>query len=469
MTKKILSLLISFLLIIVVSCGVINEDPEDNTGKDDPVIDNPDNPPIIIIGGDDDGEEEEDVTYSTYNSYWMKQFDYKTMTIAGFNACPNMVMDYTKNFATKESLTLLKECGINTAYALYETLPGNSEDVQNILSACDELGLSYIVRLMAGSSKLAISSALTPFLGSKSLGGFFVSDEPGYRMFQSLKKSNDTVESIMPGLLYHMNLFPDYASEKQLYRSASDSSEKKEGGYTYEEYVDDYLEICNPQILSYDNYPFPTNFPSLRPNYFGNLVFIRDKAEEKGIPFWIYIQCYGDRWMRVPHEADILWQVNTGLTFGCKGIQYFCYYQPSYDFDGCLVDVNGQKTELWGYVKKANEQIAAVDEVLMCSKSMGVILVGSNLLDVPSSAVLRGYGSLSSVIGDHSYLGCFDYKGGEAYYVTNGSLTENENIQINFNRGSSGYLVVSGEKREFSDSVSIDLMPGDGALIVINK
>lgn len=41
-----------------------------------------------------------------------------------------------------------------------------------------------------------------------------------------------------------------------------------------------------------------------------------------------------------------------------------------------MFDAEGNKTEMYGRVKLANEMIAAVDEVLMCAKSEGVIVKG---------------------------------------------------------------------------------------------
>ncbi len=47
-------------------------------------------------------------------------------------------------------------------------------------------------------------------------------------------------------------------------------------------------------------------------------------AQEANIPFWTFVQtCSFNSGRRIPTEADILWQVNTALAYGAKGIQYF--------------------------------------------------------------------------------------------------------------------------------------------------
>ncbi len=67
---------------------------------------------------------------------------------------------------------------------------------------------------------------------------------------------------------------------------------------------------------------------------------------------------------------------NTALTYGAKGIQYFTGVLPSNGaetFTGAMFDRDGNRTDVYDYVKKANTQVKAVDEVLMCAKSKGII------------------------------------------------------------------------------------------------
>lgn len=78
-------------------------------------------------------------------------------------------------------------------------------------------------------------------------------------------------------------------------------------------------------------------------------------------------------------KRTFLWQVNTALSYGAKGIQYFTGVLPSNGaetFDGAMFDRDGNRTAVYDYVKKANMQLAAADEVLMCSKFVGLIFTG---------------------------------------------------------------------------------------------
>ena len=462
MSKKLLCLLLSFILAFALcSCG------GETTGSE-----SQSNESTVKE------EDEKNVDYSTYDSYWMKQFDYKTMPIGAYNAAPNGGYTYTDNFASYDSLATLADCGINTVYALYEKLASAKTDVLNILDACEKLNLSYMATVIDSynqTNKLSLKSAVSKVIDSPALGGFMVCDEPGYTLFSRISKSVATYSEVAPDLLYHTNLFPDYASQKQLYfRTAKDDDVLPEGGYTYEQYVDDYLEICKPQVLSYDSYPFRGTFPKLMSGYFANLSVIRNKASGAGIPFWIFIQCYGNGGgTRTPVGSELLWQVNTGLSYGSKGIQYFCYYLPAElgeTFRGCLVDYSGQKTELWAWAQKANKQIAAVDEILMRSISKGLIQVGTTPDTIPEGDLIESYQRLTGVSGEHALVGCFDYRGREAFYVTNNSLDSADTVTLNFEEEVDGYTVINAEKSDFaSNSVQIELQAGEGALVVLNQ
>ena len=122
--KKIICTVLCFLLLFsVAACtsGGSNTGEENNNGS------TPHEPTIPSV-----------VTNETYQSFWMKQHDYKTMPIAAFNAVPIQAGAYPENFVTEESYRILSESGINVAYALYDKLDQYPEDVVNALEYCEK-------------------------------------------------------------------------------------------------------------------------------------------------------------------------------------------------------------------------------------------------------------------------------------------------------------------------------------------
>ena len=309
-------------------------------------------------------------------------------------------------------------------------------------------------------------------------------------MYENLASSRSIFENVLKDTsekLYHVNLFPTYANEKQLwFRSYTSEDTLPVESYTYEQYLRDYMEIFEPQVLSYDFYPIQGSFPALMNGYFENMSLIRTAALKANIPFWVYVQtCSFADGQRLPTQADLLWNVNTCLAYGAKGIQYFCGVNPQGDFVGSMFDAEGNKTEMYGRVKLANEMIAAVDEVLMCAKSEGVIVKGvmpqlnrgEERMSIPEGDLLGGtFKELSSVSSNHALVGCFDYDGKTALYVVNNAVADDtiqgcaaaDEITLNFNGKVSGYAVDGGGKKDFAgESLSVSLGAGEAVLVVV--
>lgn len=418
---------------------------------------------------------EENVTCSTYQSYWMKQHDYKTMPVCAFLAPPVKVGEYTENFVTEEQYRILAESGINTAYGMTEVLPLYAADVSAALSYCDKYGLSYVAcvsSLHTMKSRAQVENAIyNPLLMGvpAALGGVIVRDEPAYSEFAGCKIVKDILGEMLPDILYHANLFPDYATADQLYNRASGIPALPEKGYSYEQYVKDYIEVYRPQILSYDYYPMSGREGEIKDGYFKNMSVIRTQAAEAEIPFWVYIQtCSFHESVRVPNESEIQWLVNTSLAYGAKGIQYFTYFLPNDSgeiFHGSMIDREGKKTPIYDYVKKVNGQIAAVDEILMCSFSRGVIVTGDTPCEIPEKDTISSYGALDGVSALHTLTGCFDYRGKDAYYAVNNSISEVDRVVFTF-PSHKGYYILDGQKRTFEEKVEITLKQGQGVLIV---
>lgn len=197
----------------------------------------------------------------------------------------------------------------------------------------------------------------------------------------------------------------------------------------------------------------------LRAGYFESLALMREAANKANIPFWSYIQtCSWSEGGALPTESELLWNVNTTLAYGAKGIEYFCGVVPPSSngvdggevFDGSLFDKNGMPTDIYGYAKKANMQIQSIDHILMNSKNMGVMFSGAlpqfyevqsntsyrrlsvaeNLAQIPTRGTLESYGGATA--DGNVLVGCFDYNGKTAYYIVNNSTTNMGGATLSF-------------------------------------
>lgn len=414
------------------------------------------------------------VTNKTYNSFWMKQFDYKTMPVAAYNGAPQKTGDYSVSMITDSHYKAIAESGINTVYGLYERAENNSEEIKAALKLCEKYNLSYVaVGNGLGSFTdigLAEASLYQSLIKDKSsaLGGLIVKDEPNEKQFSRITQSKQILRELFgKKYLYHSNLYPNYATNTQLY-----GGDDYPADYSYEQYVENYCKTYDPQILSYDFYPVHTTYVS--PDYYVNMSVIREYAAKYEIPFWTYIQCSSFRKnIKVPDAGDLRWLVNSSLAYGCKGLQYFTYVDAlssgNERFTGSPIDKNGNKTATYDYISEINKFVAKVDEVLMCSFSKGVMIAGETPCRIPEKDILSSYGDLMSVNGESILIGCFDYKGKNAYYVVNNSLTDGSGASLTFGgEVSATCYTSSATENKNGKSLSFDLLAGEAVLVVID-
>ncbi len=257
---------------------------------------------------------------------------------------------------------------------------------------------------------------------------------------------------------------------------------------SYREFVERLCSTCYPQYLCFDYYVWDGD--TTTEGYFYNMSIIREMAEKYNIPWWSFIQAGGSwndggaRFDSEPyvHEGRFQWNVNTTLACGAKGISYFPMIQPSkfawalseeFDFQrNGLLGAYGNKTQWWYYAQTANKQITAVDSVLMNAVNKGIIVTGKQAKqDTANFAfVMEGdsWRELKSVEGN-TLIGCFNYNGKTALYVTNYESEYAQKITLNLQDTYKMTITHNAkEKNVKTDKLVLDMMAGEGALIVFN-
>jgi hypothetical protein len=196
------------------------------------------------------------------------------------------------------------------------------------------------------------------------LAGINLFDEPSRKLFERLKFAKTEVRDQFDDSrdLPYANVLPSYAARSM------------RGTRTYAEYLDLYLKVVRPPLLSFDHYPLLTQ-DRITADYFSNWAAIRSRARKYGIPSWIFIQSMdfgGDIISpprRKPNKAELYWQVNVSLAYGAKGIQYFTYWTPEDNNpfihygealvtkDGTLTETYDRAEEVNGYLRKVGNQL----------------------------------------------------------------------------------------------------------------
>lgn len=332
------------------------------------------------------------------------------------------------------------------------------------LDACHAAGLKAIVsdprtsnydwsKIDEAQARENVKSLVQEVGNHPALYGYYLRDEPNAALFPGLATVASLIRELSPGKWPYINLFPDYATPHQL------------GSSNYTEHLEQFVRICQPRIISYDNYSLMDD-GSVRENYWSNLEAVRAASKKHGLEFWNIVLAAAHFHYRELTAADFRFQVYTTLAYGGRGISYFTYVAPQIgNYRMAPVDQFGNETPNWYFMQNVNLQIAKLAPTLLQLASDDVYHFGS----VPSGAKRPPANALiSGVSGDNSVIGEFTHTDGSRYVmVVNKDLNKSNACSIKFRQNPRRLSLVSpytGQLTPF-DGEQVWLAPGQGALL----
>ena len=212
------------------------------------------------------------------------------------------------------------------------------------------------------------------------LYSYFITDEPNAAAFPALGRLVAYLRERDPAHLAYINLFPTYASNEQLGTQGDTVT-------AYREHLRQFLEVVQPDLVSYDHYHFAANGLDGE-QYFLNLGLIRQSALEARLPFLNIVQaCSWTPSMRVPVGPEVRWLVYTSLAYGAQGISYYVYCHPGHE--GAIANADGSPTALYYTLRTANRDFAAIAAELQPLRSLGAYHLG--MMPAGAEAVPDGF------------------------------------------------------------------------------
>lgn len=287
----------------------------------------------------------------------------------------------------------------------------------------------------------------------KTIHAIYVRDEPNASLFPKLKVWSEAIKKI--GVLPYINLFPECASLEQF------------GMNDYMEYLNKYVDICNPPYISYDNYSLFEGGRLDEDRFYRNLELIRLRSLQADIPFWNVILSNAHFNYAEPSDATLAIQVYSTLAYGGKGIGYFTYYTPQVgNYRLAPIDRFGYRTKTWKMMRNINLQIHSLVPVYKELKSINVFHTGN----IPQySQGLESAKLVKSISDTPLLIGEFVDPNGKPYaMVVNKNMHSSISFDIEFKE--KGRIMIVSQFYRGRVSFSGEqkwLAPGCGVLLTV--
>jgi len=273
----------------------------------------------------------------------------------------------------KKSVVGQADCGITITVAT----------AKSEMDLCSKYGLKTIYRANLlhmwphkklsvqdiSNSENKIRNRIKKYKNHTSLYGFQVGDEPTKRNFDILDKTLSVVKKECPNKITYTNIFPNYSRPYQ------------HGFPSYAKFVEEYCDILvkySLPLLIYDSYAnkktdYGKNDKERICLFLDNLETIRRISLKKNVTFWNTVLSCSHDYYPAPNQWDINLEVFTSLAYGSRGITYFTYQSHFLrSTQGGPIDVLGEKTPIWNYLKICNYQIRTLAPILLKLRSTGV-------------------------------------------------------------------------------------------------
>jgi hypothetical protein len=195
--------------------------------------------------------------------------------------------------------------------------------------------------------------------------GWMIGDELNRQQMLFFSEILAWTKQNRPNDLAYTNAYPTYAGDAVLYGGAPPG-----GSYGYSQYLEDIVQIMQPDVLMYDHYPYVGNLT--RHDYFQNLMLVRDKGLEHDLPYWGFMLSSAHGGYRLPSKADARMQMFSHLAAGFTGMAYFTFDNEPIFQHISILDTAGNPSPLYPIVADLNKEAENLGRALRFMTSTDV-------------------------------------------------------------------------------------------------
>lgn len=245
----------------------------------------------------------------------------------------------------------LKNAGFNISLDVYHT----TKDAIRNLNAAEKSGVKLFI--YSDSLMLKPDKVINQIKDHPAFYGSYVSDEPPVEHFAMIKWRIEGIKEFDKKGRFYINLLPNLASNKQL------------GTVSYQDYLQKFVEVVQPDFISFDYYPIKND--KVDAAWYNNLEDIRKVSLQINKPFWGFANSTVFGPHSQPTLAGLKLQQFGNLLYGAKGLQYFTYWTQNQDFriknnfQHSIVYEDGRPTPTYNLVKQVNAQIRILQRIFV--------------------------------------------------------------------------------------------------------
>ena len=332
--------------------------------------------------------------------------------------------------------------------------------------------------------------------------------EKGYDNFKGFVMADEVYDGMSDNYAKAVELIKAEGKERGLtlsvigsqYPSSATGSKNSSGNYyipsgEYESYIQKFGNAAGNFI--FDRYPLLKNIAkgesnftySLDTGWLTNLETVAEQGKAGGFSTGVTLQSYGGEWWSTTNQwygpnlrrdpisdADIQFQVYTALAYGMKSINYFTYWehpiQTKEYYTSCMVEYGengGVETDVYYYVKHANEEIKKFDHVFLDYD-------WQETLSASDSKDTKGCVSSWSQTTDVLLSRMYDKKKQlDGFWLVNASDPMNQTektVDVTFTDATKAIVFVDGEKKIVSltnGKYETTLAAGEGQFVILVK
>lgn len=371
-----------------------------------------------------------------------------------------------ENELTPEYFDTIKESGITTV-EMNSSMNADVLTYENNLKAIQlayERGLNVTVSekdynnsTWPEKTDAEIEAFVNRYKNVPGVTGIYIEDEDGNA--KRYAKAIAKIKSMMPNVITHVNFCNDYANNfKGLYNELA----------KYGTGLMDYI--------MYDKYTFITPICDEQTLYY-MLEYTRKLGEEYNLPTANYVQSMEINGGYRPNGSDIRYQVWAGLAYGLKQYSYFCYHTPPNThetFGPAILDMDGNKTDLYDPVKELNWDVRTIGDTLMKLNTKVVYHTGTSFGDaynaLPSTHYLQPVDKNQNLT-----ISRMQHQNGQEYGIlVSRDYNYDQTVQFTLGNGMKSIHLISTEtgkpvalSPDVNGVYSVDLKPGEGFLFKV--